>query len=203
MFPDFGERTVKLCHKNKVYIVPKLSILQYGNVFEIVNNLECTVMAGKKLWEVLKPVVPSRVFNCRDSFSYLETVELCMYLAFGSMLNSIKTDEAQQAFQLPEIPDYQFAAARVITQFPAYNLEKLLAEPASVFFTLAEYAERISVDKALETIATGIRGAFDNVERLRTKRGNLNLPNPHCSPRDIMLARQQEMKDFVSRRRSL
>ena len=203
MFPKFGERTVEICHDCKTYTVPKLSILRYCEVLEIVNKSEDTVAGGEQLWKILKTVIPLKIFNCRASFSYFETVELCMHLALGTMLKDVDLNEKQDVSQLPEIPDYQFIAARIMAQFPAYTLEKIMAEPASRFFALAEYAERISADKALGTITAGIRAAFDNIERLRAKRGNMNLPNPHCSPRDIMLARRQEMKDFVSKRQSL
>ncbi|MDD5727076.1 MAG: hypothetical protein PHV59_00800 [Victivallales bacterium] len=204
MFPDFGERTVEICHCGKIYIVAKLSVLHYSRVVAVVKNAADAGEAHTQLWAVLQKLLPRQISRSRDLFTYRETVEFCLHLAFGSGLNrkDVEKEPGTKIPEPPELPDYQFEAARIMTQFPAYTPEKLLAEPASIFFALAGYAARISADKALEIIAAGIREACGNPGGLRTKRGNSKQPNPHCKPRDIILTQQREIKSILSERQN-
>ena len=204
MFPDFSERTVKISHRDKIFIVPKLSILEYSQVTEIIKEAESQAQicsddeiiysrAGDKLWDLLK-----NFFKDRHIFAYNDLVELCIYLAFGSYLDD-KVDNAAlgKYYELPSLPDYQFKAMRILTQVGAYTLESLLNEPASIFFALSEYLDRVNADRAIELVAEGVKAAFSDVDKLLLKRGNLTIPNPHCTPADISLGNQQELQDFL------
>ncbi|MCK4981858.1 MAG: hypothetical protein KAS17_02990, partial [Victivallaceae bacterium] len=92
MFPDFGERTVEISHCDKIFIVPKLSILQYSQAIKIINEADnhysnaalqdISDRACGKLWILLETLLPERILLDRDMFDYNDLVELCMYLAF-------------------------------------------------------------------------------------------------------------------------
>jgi len=201
MFPDFSERTVKIKHRNKTFIVPKLSILQYSQVIKIINqtdrqhNDDIIKNSRKKLWNVLESVLPKKILRARNIFNYTDLVELCIYLAFGSYLDN-KIKDSKQYHELSSLPDYQFKAARILSQFSSYTLEKLLNEPASIFFTLSDYAERIRADNAIELIAEGIKAAFSNSEHLTAKRGSLTIANPNYTRADISLEYKHEIERF-------
>ena len=199
MFPDFSERTVKISHRNKLFIVSKLSILQYSQAIKIINetdklhNDDIIKNSSKKLWKVLEAVLPKKILRDRDIFNYSDLVELCIYLAFGSYLDD-KIKDNKQYHKVSSLPDYQFKAARILSQFSYYTLEKLLNEPASIFFTLSDYAERINADNAIELIAEGIKAAFSNSEQLSAKRGNLTIANPNYTRADISLEYKHEIE---------
>jgi hypothetical protein len=190
MFPDLSERTVEISHHDKIFTVPKLSILQYSRIIEIINTVERTGKintACKELWILLETVLPEEILKDCDIFAYNDLVELCMYLAFGSYFDDTIQDSGQKYYETSTLPDYQFKAARILSQFSAYTLEKLLNEPASIFFALSDYADRISADNALEIIAEGVKAAFTNFKQLSAKRGSLTIPNPNCTQTDILL----------------
>ena len=197
MFPELSERTVEISHHDKIFTVPKLSILQYSRMIEIINAVERTGnidKACKKLWLILETVLPETILSDRDIFTYNDLVELCMHLAFGTYLDDEIQDSEQKYYETSMLPDYQFKAARILSQFSAYNLEKLLNEPASIFFALSDYADRISADNAIEIIAKGIKAAFSNFEQLSAKRGSLTIPNSNCTQTDISREYQEFMK---------
>ena len=98
---------------------------------------------------------------------------------------------------MPSLPDYQFKAMRILGQIGAYTIESLLNEPASIFFALSEYLDRINADRAIELIAEGVKAAFSDFDQLLHKRGNLTIPNPNYTQRDISLERQQELEEFL------
>ncbi|MDD5599129.1 MAG: hypothetical protein PHV82_14375 [Victivallaceae bacterium] len=147
MFPDFSERTVEIKHCGKIFTVPKLSVLQYSRVIEIIGNADkylrdndsgasirdITSEACGKLWEILAAVLPGDILQDRDMFKYDDLAELCMYTAFGSYLDG-KTAGKGKYYEAAQHPDYQLKAARILSRFGAYTAETLLNEPASVFF---------------------------------------------------------------------
>ena len=188
MFPDFSERTVEINHNNKRFTVPKLSILQYSRTMKIMREAEITGninTAGKKLWLLLETVLPEDILRDREIFAYNELAELCIYLAFGTYLDDKSMEVDEEYCDVPNLPDYQFEAARILSQFNAYTLEKLLDEPASVFFAMSDHADRVIADNAIEIIANGVKAAFSNFKQLSTKRGGLTVPNPDSSRNDI------------------
>ncbi len=196
MFLDLSERTVEISHHDKIFTVPKLSISQYSRMIEIINAVERTGnidKACKKLWLILETVLPETILSDRDIFTYNDLVELCMHLAFGTYFDDKIQDSEQKYYETSMLPDYQFKAARILSQFSAYTLEKLLNEPASIFFALSDYADRISADNAIEIIAGGVKAAFSNFEQLSAKRGSLTIPNPNCTQTDIA----REYKDEI------
>jgi len=211
MFPDFGERTVEISHCARIFIVPKLSILQYSQAIKIINDADSQLQnhhddavlrdisdrACGKLWVLLEMLLPKKILRDRNIFDYHDLVELCMYLAFGSYLDDKIKGHSQKYYEPPTQPDYQFKAARILSQFRAYTLEKLLNEPASIFFALSDYVDRITADNAIELIAAGIKAAFSNFEQLSAKRGSLTIPNPNCTQRDILLEGKQETEEFL------
>lgn len=184
MFPDFSENNVEIIHDNQRFTVPKLSILQYSRVVKIMQEAEISGnidMACEYLWLELETVLPDDILQNRELFSYHELTGLCMHLAFGTYLDG-KSQEANKEYcESLDLPDYQFAAARILSRFSAYTLEILLNEPASVFFALSDYARRMDADNAMETIAAGVNAAFSNSKQLSAKRGRLTVPNPACS----------------------
>ena len=197
MFPELSERTVEISHDDKIFTVPKLSILQYSRMIEIINAVERTGnidKACKNLWLILETVLPETILSDRDIFTYNDLVELCMHLAFGTYLDDEIQDSEQKYYETSMLADYQFKAARILSQFSAYTLEKLLNEPASIFFALSDYADRISADNAIEIIAGGVNAAVSNFEQLSAKRGSLTIPNPNCTQTDISLEYQEFMK---------
>ena len=216
MFPDFGERTVKINHCNNVFIVPKLSILQYSQAIKIINEAEAglkihsdgvemrkiTNAACDKLWALLQMILPKAILCARDMFAYNDLVELCMHLAFGTYLDDKIKDDAQKYYEPPELPDYQFKAMRILSQFGAYTLAELLNEPASIFFAMSDYAERITADRAIGLIAEGVKAAFGNFDRLAAKRGSQTIPNPNCTQADILLAHRQEIQELTGHYRN-
>ena len=185
MFPDFSERTVEIKHRNNIFSVQKLSILQYSRTMTIIheadarmriyNNKDIIKNASQKLWLILKTILPKKILRDRHIFKYNDLVELCVYLAFGSYLDDKIKESETKYHEAPSLPDCQFKAARILSQFSAYTLENLLNEPASIFFALSDYAERINADNAIEVIAEGIKAAFNNSEQLKTKRGSLTI----------------------------
>ncbi len=188
MFPDFGERTVEVNHNNKMFTVPKLSILQYSHVENIISEVERTgnIDAGcRKLWLLLETVLPEEIFRDDKIFAYNDLVELCMHLAFGTYLDGKNSVADKKYCEMSRLPDYQLEAARILSQFSAYTIEKLLDEPASVFFALSDYADRIIADNAIEIIASGIKAAFNDSKQLSAKRGSLTVPNPGCVQADV------------------
>ena len=207
MFPDFGERTVEIIHCDKIFIVPKLSILQYSQAIKIINEVDnhysdaalqdISDRACGKLWVLLETLLPERILLDRDMFDYNDLVELCMYLAFGSYLDNKIKEHSPEYYEPPTQPDYQFKAARILSQFGAYTLETLLNEPASIFFALSDYVDRITADNAIELIAAGAKAAFTNSDWLATKRGSLTISNPNCTQKDISLEVEKEMKEFL------
>ena len=209
MFPDFAERSVKISHRDKIFIIPKLSLLQYSQVLEIINQAEkqeqiypddATIYAKAcdKLWIVLKKVLPRRILKDRNIFEYNDLVELCIYLAFGSYLdNKVDNSSHGKYYEIPSLPDYQFKAMRILGEIGAYTVEELLNEPASIFFALSEYLDRINADRAIEFIAEGVKAAFSDFDKLLHKRGDLTIPNPNYTQRDISLERQQELEEFL------
>jgi hypothetical protein len=211
MFPDFGERTVEIIHCHKIFIVPKLSILQYSQAIKIINDADLQLQnrlgdaalrdisdrACGKLWVLLETFLPEKILLDRDMFDYNDLVELCMYLAFGSYLDNKLKEHGPKYYEPPTQPDYQFKAARILSRFSAYTLEKLLNEPASIFFALSDYVDRITADNAIELIAAGVKAAFANFDQLVAKRGSLTIPNPNCTQRDISLEGKQEIKEFL------
>ena len=211
MFPDFGERTVEISHCGKIFIVPKLSILQYSQAIKIINDADSQLQnhhgdallqgisdrACGKLWAQLETVLPEKILRDRGMFDYNDLVELCMYLAFGSYLDNKIKEHSQKYYEPSTQPDYQFKAMRILSQFSAYTLEKLLNEPASIFFALSDYVDRITADNAIELIAAGTKAAFTNFDQLVAKRGSLTISNPNCTQRDISLEVEQEMKEFL------
>ena len=197
MFPELSERIVEISHHDKIFTVPKLSILQYSRMIEIINAVERTGnidKACKKLWLILETVLPETILSDRDIFTYNDLVELCMHLAFGTYLDDKIQDSEQKYYETSMLPDYQFKAAHILSQFSAYTLEKLLNEPTSIFFALSDYADRISADNAIEIIAKGIKAAFSNFEQLSAKRGSMTIPNRNCTQTDISREYQEFMK---------
>ncbi len=212
MFPDFSERTVEINHCDKIFVVPKLSILQYSQANKIINQAEAQLRtchsypelqdisneACKKLWTLLEKVLPENILRDRNIFEYNDLVELCIYLAFGSYLdNKIKEVDKKKYYEASNLPDYQFKAMRILSQFGSYTLEKLLDEPASIFFALSDYVDRIIADSAIEFVAEGVKVAFSNSDQLIAKRGNLTIPNPNCTQADISLEQKQETENFL------
>jgi len=184
MFPDFCERTVEISHNNKIFTAAKLSILQYSRTIKIINEAERTGnidAAREKLWLLLETVLPEDILKDRETFAYNNLVELCIHLAFGAYLDDKIAETDEKYHEASRLPDYQFEAARILSQFSAYTLEKLLDEPASVFFALSDYADRMIADNALEIITNGVKAAFSNCKQLSAKRGSLTVPNPDCS----------------------
>lgn len=210
MFPDFSERTVEIKHCGKLFTVPKLSVLQYSRVLEIISDADkdwrdgdsaaplqkISAAACEKLWKILETVLPGEILRDRAMFKYNDLVELCMYTAFGSYLDG-KAAGKGKYYESAQRPDYQLKAARILSRFGAYTLETLLNEPASVFFALSEYAERITADSALETVAAGVRAAFGGAEQVLAKRGSLAVSNPDCTPVDSSAERRMEMDEFL------
>jgi hypothetical protein len=200
MFPDFAERTVKISHRNKIFVVPKLSILQYSQALKIINAAERQGLAEEsrcKLWELLEGVLPEKISHDRDMFDYNDLVELCMFLAFGSYLDNRINEQSEKYYEPPNLPDYQFKAMRILSQLGGYTLEGLLNEPASIFFALSDYVDRVTADKAIELIAAGINGTVNNLNQLKAKRGSLTVSNPNCTQMDISHEQQQEMEEFL------
>ena len=211
MFPDFGERTVEIKHCEKIFVVQKISILQYSQAIKIINEVDSQLqnhnsdaelsdsckIACQKLWALLETVLPEKILLDREIFDYNDLVELCMHLAFGSYLDNGTNGHRQKYYESSVHPDYQLKAARILSRFSAYTFEKLLNEPASIFFALSDYADRITADNAIEFIAAGVKAAFDNSDQLIAKRGNLTIPNPDCTQRDIALEDKQEMEEFL------
>lgn len=211
MFPDFGERTVEIIHCDKIFIVPKLSILQYSQAIKIINDADSQLQnrlgdaalqdisdrACGKLWVLLETLLPEKILLDRDMFDYNDLVELCMYIAFGSYLDNKIKEHIPKYYEPPTQSDYQFKATRILSQFGAYTLEKLLNEPASIFFAMSDYVDRITADNAIELIAAGTKAAFTNFDQLVAKRGSLTISNPNCTQRDISLEVEQEMKEFL------
>jgi len=197
MFPDFEERTVEINHCDKIFIVQKLSILQYSQAIKIITkNDERIDTAIKKIWILLETVLPEQIIQDCDMFDYNDLVELCMHLAFGSYLDDKIKEDGRKYFEVSTLPDYQLKAARILAQFGAYTLEKLLNEPASIFFALSDYAERVSADKAIDIVAEGVKAAFSNFEQLSAKRGSLTIPNRNCTQADISLEYKQEIENL-------
>ncbi len=208
MFPDFCERSVEISHRNKIFTVSKLSIFQYSRVMKIINEADARmrtchndaeIMAisertCKKIWMLLETSLPKKILRDRDIFNYNDLIELCIHLAFGSYLDDKIKESRQKYYESSVLPDYQFKAARILAQFSSYTLEKLLNEPASIFFALADYADRISADNAIELISEGVKAAFGNVEQLKVRRGSLTIQNPNCSKADISLEYRDELK---------
>lgn len=208
MFPDFSERTVEINHRNKIFTVPKLSILQYSRLMKIIDEADARMRtcrndselrdlsdrACKKIWLLLEAVLPKKILRDQDIFAYNDLIELCIYLAFGSYLDDKIRESGQKYYEAAVLPDYQFKAARILSQFGAYTMEKLLNEPASIFFALSAYADRLSADNAVELIAEGVKAAFGNFEQLRAKRGSLTIQNPNYSKADISLEYRDELK---------
>lgn len=203
MFPDFGERNVKINHRDKIFIVPKLSILQYSQAIKIINDAETQPQthpgdtACDKLWTLLQTVLPGKILRDRDMFDYNDLVELCMYLAFGSYLDNRLNGHTQKYYEPTTLPDYQFKAMRILSQLGVYTIEELLNEPASIFFAMSDYVDRITADNAIELLAAGVKAAFSDSDQLRAKRGSLTIQNPNCTYADSSLERQQEMKEFL------
>lgn len=209
MFPDFGERNVKINHRDKIFVVPKLSILQYSQAIKIINDAETQLQtppgdsACDKLWTLLQTVLPGKILRDRDMFDYNDLVELCMYLAFGTYLDNKVNEHTQEYYEVPKLPDYQFKAMRILSQLGAYTIEELLNEPASIFFAMSDYVDRITADNAIELLAAGVKAAFGNSDRLRAKRGSLTIPNPNYTRADSSLERKQEMEEFLENYQSL
>ncbi|MDD5697181.1 MAG: hypothetical protein PHH77_01070 [Victivallaceae bacterium] len=211
MFPDFGERTVEIKHRGKIFVVPKLSILQYGEVLKIITEAETQLQngpgaaalrnivaaAGRKLWTVLRPVLPEKIFRDRGRFEYDELVELGIHLAFGTYLDDKIKGPTQKYYEPSRLPDYQFKAVRILNRLGAYSLETLLNEPASIFFALSDYVERADADQAVELVTAGVKAAFGNPDRLAERRGSLTIPNPNYSPADMTIERRKEMEEFL------
>ena len=196
MFPDFSERMVKIKHQNQIFSVPKLSVLQYSHVMEIISQVDSAAdleIACEKLWLLLENVLPETVLCDRNMFPYNDLVELCMYLAFGTYLDDKFKENAQKFYEPSILPECQFKAARILSQFSAYTIEKLMNEPASIFFALSDYAERVRADNAAEFIADGIKAAFSSSEQLNSKRGSLTIPNPKCTQTDILQEYRHEV----------
>ena len=199
MFPDFSERTVKIKHKKQIFSVSKLSILQYGQVMEIVSQVDRAAdvdIACEKLWLLLEAVLPEAILCDRNMFAYNDLVELCMHLSFGTYLDDKIKEDGQKLHEASTLPDYQFKAARILSQFNAYTIEKLMNEPASVFFALSDYAERLTADNAIELIANGVKAAFSNPGQLGSKRGSLTIPNPKCTKKDILQEYKHEVENM-------
>jgi hypothetical protein len=213
MFPDFGERTVEISHCDKIFIVLKLSILQYSQAIKIINDADSQLQNRHgdavlqnisdrvcgKLWVLLETVLPEKILRDRGMFDYNDLVELCMYLAFGSYLDNKIKEHSQKYYEPLTQPDYQFKAMRILSQFSAYTIEKLLNEPASIFFALSDHVDRIIADNAIELIKAGVKAAFGNSDQLVAKRGSLTISNPNCTQRDIFLEGKQEMEGFLSK----
>ncbi len=203
MFPDFSERIVEIKHKDHIFTVPKLSILQYSQAIKIMNQVDLQVdramnteIACEKLWLLLENVLPETILCDRDVFAYNDLVELCMHLSFGTYLDDKIKDHSQKYYESSTLPDYQFKAARILSQFSAYTIEKLMDEPASIFFALSDYAERLRADNAIELIASGVKEAFSNSEQLVLKRGSLTTPNPNCTQIDILQEYMHEVENI-------
>ena len=201
MFPDFSERIVEINHKNQIFTVPKLSVLQYSQAMKIMNQIDLRVdervdvdIACRKLWLLLENVLPEAILRDRDIFAYNDLVELFMYLSFGTYLDDKIKDDGQKCYEPSTLPDYQFKAARILSQFSAYTLEKLMNEPASIFFALFDYADRVRVENAMELIGDGVKAAFSNSEHLAVKRGSLTIPNPNCTQADILQEYKHEVE---------
>lgn len=193
MFPDFGEKTVKINHHGKIFIVPKLSILQYSHVIEIINESEAQMhTACEELWLLLETVLPEDILRDRDIFEYSDLVELCLHLAFGTYLDDKIKETGKDYYEVSTLPDYQFKATRILSQFSGYTLEKLLNEPASIFLALSDYTERINADNAIELIAEGVKAAFNNFEQLIVKRGSLTILNQNCTQADVLRQHKKE-----------
>lgn len=204
MFPDFGERTVEISHCDEIFTVPKLSISQYSQAIKIINEVDsqmpATVIsdrACKNLWLLLETILPEKILCDRGLFAYNDLVEFCLYLAFGSYLDNKGREHKRKYYEAPALPDYQFKAARILSRFSAYTLEKLLNEPASIFFALSDYADRITADHALELVAAGLKAAFSNFDQLNAKRGSMTILNPNCTQGDILLEEKQETEAFL------
>jgi hypothetical protein len=210
MFADFSERTVEIKHCGKIFTVSKLSILQYSRIIEIISSADAYLRdndsdkpirniiseACEELWKILESILPAGILRDRYLFKYNDLVELCMHIAFGSYLDR-KSAGRGKYYESAQHPDYQLKAARILSRFGGYTLETLLDEPASIFFALAEYAERITADNALEFVAAGIKAAFDSADQLLAKRGSLTVSNPDCTQADFSVERKMEMEEFL------
>ena len=181
MLHDFSEGTVEISHNNKLFTVPKLSILQYSRAVKIMNEVEMTGnidLACKRLWLLLETVLPEDILRDREVFAYNDLAEMCIHLAFGTYLDDKSAGTDKEYYEVSRLPDYQLEAARILSRFSAYTLEKLFNEPASVFFALSDYAGRIAADNAIETVANGIKASFSNLKQLSAKRGSPTVSNP-------------------------
>jgi phage gp36-like protein len=211
MFPVFSEKAVKIKHHNKIFDVPKLSILQYSQVVQIVNETETSVKnsisekkaqriikeASGKLIAVIKDKLPVEIIRKKRIFSYSQLVDLCVHMAFGSFLDGKITHEVRKYYEPAKLPDYEFLTMRILSCFKGYTLEKLLNEPASTFFALLEGTKRVMADNSIELIAEGVRGAFNDLDNLKKKRGSLKLNNPRHTPLDTANEKKEEMKKFL------
>ena len=175
MFPDFDERTVTVSHKNKSYTIAKLSILNYSRIMRIIKECEQSMepsacsAASIKIWNILRNKLPKAIYRDRSVFTFDELIDFILFLAFGSLLNDQITEDITNTYEPTEQPDYQLTAAKIMSHFGAYTVEKLLDEPASIFFTLSKLAEKITATKALEIVSAGTNAAINGDEHLRTE----------------------------------
>jgi hypothetical protein len=106
MFPKLKERTVELeCRDGSIIIAPKLSISEYDELDQVITSVndkidgpvndfsefnEFISSARKKVTEIVSSHLPEEVREDLWRMSYPETVDLALYLAFGSSITEIK-----------------------------------------------------------------------------------------------------------------
>lgn len=75
------------------------------------------------------------------------------------------------------MPDFEFAAARIMHAFAGYTLAALLDEPLEVFLELTALADRVLAHRALEyplvTLSTPLRTNDRALDAVRKRRGPL------------------------------
>lgn len=75
------------------------------------------------------------------------------------------------------MPDFEFAAARIMHAFSGYTLEKLLAEPLEIFLQLTALADRALAHRTLEypviALNSPLRENDPVLENMRRRRGGV------------------------------
>lgn len=182
MFDDLIPRTLVFSLNGREIECPMLPVRFFGRYLDVLEQTAEKICADTltdgriKLREIILTVWPKRDAELLYHFDYHGMTQLARDLFFGPD-QSIRSKEQSYGSGNPEEPDLDLIAGRIMSIFPAYDLDRVMAMTLPQFFAMGCLAMRMQADQSLQVMIPAVAAGLGSPEMVRDLQSIRNRVN--------------------------
>lgn len=198
MFDDLIPRTLVFRLNGREIECPMLPVRFFGRYLDVLEQTAGKICADSltdgraRLREIVLSVWPKKEAEQLYHLDYHGMTQLARDLFFGPDQN-IRTKEQSYGSGNFEEPDLELVAGRIMSIFPAYDLDRVMSMTLPQFFAMGCLAMRMQADQSLQVMIPAVAAGLGSPEMVRDLQSIRNRVN-----RKIADTRNYSNSDYES-----